>query len=155
MRFKKGISAIVSFALLIGLAVALGTIVTVWYKAAAESQIETVLLPFANEADCGDVNINVAFDYDYCYLKVYNSGTLKIIKYEAHSVPAQEPENPIVYDVSYDGYYEVLPRQWAGNVTLNPFPNGMKVEVFPIVNVGGQDMKCNKNRLFTAQEACS
>jgi hypothetical protein len=78
MRNKKGLSEIISYILILSLAVSLGTFIMVWYKGLAEKEVSGVLTPLEGTSQCDDVNINVVFNYDSCAITVYNTGNLAV-----------------------------------------------------------------------------
>ncbi|RME54330.1 hypothetical protein D6777_04190 [Candidatus Woesearchaeota archaeon] len=138
---KKGISAVVGYTLLVGLAVALGAIVIVWSRGAAETQTETVLLPYANEAECAAVNYNVNFSFGMCKLRIYNSGQLKWER----MVLATD-------NCLSDGYEytdPVMPKEWA-EIDLTGCSQPITVEVLPIIKSQGQEAKCSKSRTYSS-----
>ena len=75
LNSKKGISEIISYVLILGLAVALGAMITVWYQSTTQKQTAGIIDPVEGTSQCQDVNVNVAFDYDNCEISVYNTGT--------------------------------------------------------------------------------
>src|SRR3989344_677084 len=75
---KKGVSEIVAYVLIVGMAVAIGTVITVWYRSTTERQVEGILTPIEGSSQCADVNVNVAFGYDDCSISVYNTGSALI-----------------------------------------------------------------------------
>lgn len=157
-RNKKAVSPVIAYVLLIGMAIALATIVTVWMKQSAKSQVENVITPTAGAAECESVNINLIFNCTTLdsvpKLMLYNSGSLKITKVEIYTIPAPKSGNPTKYDA------EMMPKAWAeiDPPIINVVPeirNGMKAEVFPIISMGLENFKCQKNRVFESKVACS
>lgn len=155
---KSAVSPVIAYVLLIGLAIALAMIVTVWSKQSATEQVETIVAPTAGAAECESVSINMVFNCTALdsvpKLMLYNSGSLKIAKVEIYTNPAPKSGNPLKYDA------EMMPKAWAeiDPPIISAVPeirNGMKAEVFPIISMGLENFKCQKNRVFESKVACS
>ena len=61
MKNKRGVSPAISWILLIGLAVALGGMVTIWMKSTAESSAETLKSKVEMDIRCDEISLN-AYD---------------------------------------------------------------------------------------------
>lgn len=77
-KSKKGLSEIIAYVLILGLTVALGAMITVWYQSTTQKQTSGIIDPVEGTSQCQDVNVNVAFGYDDCTISVYNTGTSMI-----------------------------------------------------------------------------
>lgn len=80
MLGKKAIAPIIAFVLLMGLAVALGAFVTIWYTKASEKQTSELIGRLGTEEECSSVGFDVAFDYENCAAIIYNLGSFTIDK---------------------------------------------------------------------------
>ncbi len=160
-RNKRAVSPVVGYVLLIGMAIALASIVTVWMKQSAKSQVENVITPAAGAAECESVNINLIFNCSIVdgsparKLMLYNSGSLKITEVEIYTNPEPSAGNPTRYEM------EMMPKTWAeidppaiGNPPAVKIVSGMKAELFPIISMGLENFKCQKNRVFESKVSC-
>ncbi|MEA3378541.1 MAG: archaellin/type IV pilin N-terminal domain-containing protein [Nanoarchaeota archaeon] len=140
MMNKKGVSPVIAFILLLSLAVTLGLLITYWSKESAETQVDTILTPISNAAECEQINININ-NYDTCLLKIYNAGTRTIEQLEINVLPLiPENPNPIVIQEP------ILPQTWMEtNLQLK---TGSNVEIFPFLMLEGKLVKCQKNKVF-------
>ncbi len=121
MKSKKGISAIIGYVLLLGLAVALGMFVTSWYLKSSGSQSEQVLTAVEGGLLCEEVSINMGFDYENCKVKVKNTGKFIITKFDLAFSGGAGVLNPSQYT-----YKEaILPRANAESLKL-PFTKNQK-----------------------------
>ena len=77
---KKGISEIISWVLLIGFAVSLAAIVTIWTLRNTEQTTEGVVKMVTKDIRCSDVFINLGVDCTTKTLTIKNDGRFKIEK---------------------------------------------------------------------------
>ena len=77
---KKGVSEIISWVLLIGFAVSLAAIVTMWTLRNTETTTEGVVKMVRGDIKCSEVFINLAIDCTTKTLTVINNGKFKIDK---------------------------------------------------------------------------
>ena len=147
-RNKRAVSPVIAYVLLIGMAIGLAAIVVTWSRQSAQSQVEAVITPTAGAAECESVNINLIFNCTTKRLMLYNSGSLKITRVEIYTNPSLASGNPIKYNA------EMMPKVWA-EIDVERITSGMKAEVFPVISMGLEDFKCQKNRMFESKVACS
>ena len=77
---KKGISEIISWVLLIGFAVSLAAIVTIWTLRNTEQTTESVVRMVNEDIKCSEVYINLGVDCNTKTLTIINNGKFKIDK---------------------------------------------------------------------------
>ncbi len=77
---KKGISEIISWVLLIGFAVSLAAIVTMWTLRNTETTTEGVVKMVTGDIKCSEVFINLGVDCTTKTLTIINDGKFKIDK---------------------------------------------------------------------------
>lgn len=143
---KKGISEIISYVLILGLAVALGAMISVWYQSTTQKQTSGIINPIEGTSQCQDVNVNVAFDYQNCAIAVYNTGTSLINSFKVTYSDSNNEVNITDYHV------KILPRlsntiPLAGIVGINPSSLSY-VSVVPIVIVNKQPYYCTGEYSF-------
>ena len=80
IKMKKGVSEIISWVLLIGFAVSLAAIVTMWTLRNTETTTEGVVKMVRGDIKCSEVFINLAIDCTTKTLTVINNGKFKIDK---------------------------------------------------------------------------
>ena len=80
IKMKKGVSEIISWVLLIGFAVSLAAIVTMWTLRNTETTTEGVVKMVTEDIKCSEVFINLAIDCTTKTLTVINDGKFKIDK---------------------------------------------------------------------------
>ena len=80
IKMKKGVSEIISWVLLIGFAVSLAAIVTMWTLRNTETTTEGVVKMVRGDIKCSEVFINLAIDCTTKTLTVINDGKFKIDK---------------------------------------------------------------------------
>ena len=74
---KKAATEIIAYVLLIGMAIALGTIVSIWIKSTAEKDIKDIVQPLDNDVLCNDVSFNLNVS-GCAQVKVSNRGNFRI-----------------------------------------------------------------------------
>ncbi len=87
MKSKKGIGDIIAWVLLIGLSVALATMVTVWTKQQASKTTEFIIQDVEGDIQCADVSFKASVvDQAACKdINISNTGYHKIIKVSART----------------------------------------------------------------------
>lgn len=145
---KKGMSEIITYILLLSLAVSLGTFITVWYKSTTEKQISGFLTPIEGSSQCDEVNVNVVFNYGACSISVYNTGSLTFDSMKITYADSNGGFNSTDYDS-----INLIPRMSLNDIEI---PNeGManrenlvNINIIPIVVSGKQPYYCNKGYSF-------
>ena len=143
---KKGMSEVISYILILALAVSLGTFITVWYKSTTEKQIAGFLTPVEGTSQCDEVNVNLVFNYDACSVNVYNTGSLTITDMKITYSDTGGNSNITDYNK-----INLMPRS---NVPLDIPVEGItrtnlvNVNIIPIVMSGKQPYYCSKGFIF-------
>ena len=75
---KKGASEIISWVLLIGMTIALATIVSLWIRSTTEKDIKQITEPINEDLICNEVSFNVNLTNDCKNPKISNKGNFKI-----------------------------------------------------------------------------
>ncbi len=134
---KKGVSPIIAWVLLLGFSVTLGVIVSSWYLQSSEQMTESTLTTLEGGIECNDVSINVAYTerYSDCWLKISNTGKLKIDSVKINAITKEYGKNPKEYK----------------NFTNSDIPNlcsETKITINPILDRGDSQISCPNERIY-------
>ena len=151
MKSKKGISAIIAYVLLLGMAVALGVFVSMWYLQASEKQSTQILGSIEGGALCDEVNANFGFDYVNCKFNIKNSGKYTIQKIDFNILDATG--NPIAY--TYDGTIAPNKDDQTDKITQLDNENGISFTATVYVKSGEQLLSCAKDREYKSDSTTS
>ena len=138
MLSKKGISPIIATVLIIGFTMVLGLIVTSWYTQQAKKTAETSLGSMESTIECNDVKMNVAFikkSESECWLKVSNTGMLKIAKVKINGENYPYDKNPKEY-LNYTA------------TDISTLCTGGPVTVLPVLEKDKNLVTCNNDRIY-------
>ena len=75
---NKAATEIISWVLLVGMTIALATIVSLWIKSTAEKQVKDIIEPIEEDLLCNEVSFNVNLTNDCKNPKITNKGSFKI-----------------------------------------------------------------------------
>lgn len=150
LNSKKGISEIISYVLILGLAVALGAMITIWYQSTTEKQTSGIINPIEGTSQCQDVNVNVAFDYDHCAISVYNTGTSLINSFKITYSDSDGGVNITDYQIP-------IPPRLSETISLLSVEgitasSVSYISVVPIVIVNKQPYYCTGDYSFKTEE---
>ncbi|MBU2637655.1 MAG: hypothetical protein KJ955_01655 [Nanoarchaeota archaeon] len=145
MISKKAIAPIIAFVLLMGMAVALGAFVTIWYTRASEKQTTELIGKFGTEEECSGVGFDVAFDYDPagCSAEIYNLGSFTIDKVKADAYYLDGSETHDMADV------DIIPR--TGVAIELPLSLIARLQFSPILEEKGSLTQCLNERVFVPE----
>jgi len=132
---KKGISPLIAWILILGLTVAIASIVSIWYTQKAKSMSEETFSGFETGVECSEANYNVIFD-ENCNAVIINTGHLKIVKIKLSTDKG---------DKEYD--LNLLPRKKSE--TLGQFE-----EISAVLYIQPEDklLACPKEQVYTCNK---
>ena len=136
MMRKKGDSVLISWVLLVGFAIGLATIVTIWVKDRAESTTEDVINKAEEDMRCAETALNVAID---CVnapqdIKITNTG-----KFTIHKVKLRQGST--IDDVAKT----IAPQQTE---TLNTNWNtAEELDIIPIIKIEEKEVVCATRKI--------
>ncbi len=134
MRSKRGMAEIVSWILLIGLSVAIATMVTVWTKQQATKTTEFIIQDVEGDIQCADVSFKAFIVTPPCDdINISNTGYHKIVKVSArHQFGTQEFQ------------VDLLPQTDSKVLNIN-IPS--KVDIIPIIQSSKGLIGCADRKL--------
>ncbi len=139
-------SEIITYVLILSLAVSLGTFIAVWYKGTTERQASGILTPLEGSSECDEVNVNIAFNYGSCTITVYNTGGLAISGMRINYADATGGFNSTEYNS-----VSLMPR---ANMPIEIPVEGLNrvglsnINIIPIILSGKQPYYCSKGYNF-------
>ena len=144
MLSKKGISPVIAWVLIVGFTMVLGLIVSNWYIQQSKATAKSALGSLESSIECNDIKINVAFirkpDASECWLKVSNTGMLKIAKVKINGE---------------DYVYERNPKEYWNYTKTRDIPTlcdaNLKVTVLPILETDKDLITCNNDRIYESK----
>ncbi|HLD15326.1 MAG TPA: archaellin/type IV pilin N-terminal domain-containing protein [Candidatus Nanoarchaeia archaeon] len=75
---KRAASEIISWILLVGMTIALATIVSIWIKSTVEKDVKDIVDPINEDMLCNDISFNVNLTNDCSNPKISNKGSFTI-----------------------------------------------------------------------------
>ena len=132
---KKGISPLIAWILILGLTVAIASIVSIWYTQKAKSMSEETFSGFETGVECSEANYNVLFD-ENCNAAIINTGHLKIVKIKLSTDKGEEE-----YDLN------LLPRKKSE--TLGQFE---EISAVLYIQPEGKLLACPKEQVYTCSK---
>jgi len=129
---KRGVSILISWVLLVGFAVTLALLVTVWVKQTAEEAAKELEETAEQETRCSNVAVNAYMDCTRSNdMTVSNRGTFTITK-----VRFRQLEN--VYDED-----KLLDPGKAETQPLNSmFDSSKPIDIIPVIQIEGKEVIC-------------
>ncbi len=142
LKHKKGISPVIAWILILGISVALGSIVTNWYLSKTETITESTLSTLEGGIECNDVNVNVAYTKisGNCIIKVSNTGQFKIDYVKINTFQKAYGKNPKEYK-----------NFTATDFTAKEIPNPCTLTdltVIPVIQRDKHQASCPNDRIY-------
>ncbi|MEK6839690.1 MAG: hypothetical protein AABX72_02010 [Nanoarchaeota archaeon] len=136
MQSKRGIGEIVGWVLLIGLSVAIATMVTVWTKQQASKTTEFIIEDIEGDIQCADTAFKAFIVTPPCTdINVSNTGYHKIVKFSLrHQFGTQE--FPV----------DLLPQTDSKVLNMN-LPSPSKVDIIPVIQSSKGLIGCADRKL--------
>ena len=142
---NKGQSEIISWVLLIGLAVSLAVIVTVWTREQAEESIEGVVSKSESDYRCNEVSFNAVVDCNTGNVDVVNKGNFNIHRF-------------IVHEYMKNGNTETLTKETAKPLevgkntpqdlyTISQTGNIKSIDLIPVIKIDKEYVGCVERKL--------
>ncbi len=140
MVSKKAIAPIIAFVLLMGMAVAMGAFVTIWYTRTSEKQTAELIGRFGTEEECSGVGFDIAFNYDTCSAEVYNLGSFTIdkVKVDAYFLDGSETHDMV----------DIAATPKTGAAVPLPLSSISRLQFSPILEEKGRLTQCINEREF-------
>ena len=145
IKSKKGVSPVIGWILLVGLAITLAGVVTVWMKSTATETAERMTISVGTDIQCSDVSINA-----YEYQGGIKCNTTNLINRGYFAIEAVRVR--VIGDVQDIFFPDILNP--AENKTLMPgenisinlnisnLPSNNKIGLVPVVNIDGSMIAC-------------
>lgn len=137
---KRGDSAIISWVLLIGLAIATATTIFFWLQGQTEKYTEETTKFVEGDISCKEISLNAILDENCENLKIINKGMLNIDK-----VKIRIYKNDDSVNIIEDGL--IPPKQ---SIDVDIGTNNNRTEIIPLINVTSTFAICNE-RILTVK----
>ena len=125
---NKAATEIISWVLLVGMTIALATIVSLWIKSTAEKQVKDIIEPIEEDLLCNEVSFNVNLTNDCKNPKITNKGSFKIDDFTIRI------NNQLIVNGLKNSFDEaILPDQSKVLRTILAATLNDEIEFFPVV----------------------
>lgn len=137
---RLGVSEVVSYTLLIALAVGLAAFVTIWYTRSSEQQATGLIEVYETSAECTDVDFKISFEYNECNITVYNTGMLNINQLKAYYFKKDKTRSDALFT-------DLLIPQTERKI--DAMPNLGKLMIVPLLERDGKLYSCPNENVYT------
>tara|TARA_B100000315_G_C14183266_1_gene409906 strand:- start:19 stop:450 length:432 start_codon:yes stop_codon:yes gene_type:complete len=137
MNFRRGISPLVSWVLLIGFVVGLSLMVGNWVRTQAQTTTDDVVKNVESDIRCSDVSFNAKIDdcLGAPRLNLTNTG-----KFTISEVRVRQPGHIEPYKV-------VIPVNEQKTQGLSNFENTQDADIIPVITVGKNSIVCSARKV--------
>ena len=138
---KRGISELISYVLLLGLAIALGILVINWFKDQATTTITEIEATTETEMLCADVSLNGAINTDCSTgdLNISNRGYHKI---DSIKVRSRINTNSNLISTNYN--VNLNPGE---SQSLNINPSVEQIDILPLIKLNDKLVVCTDRKV--------